>query len=114
VGIRLAEQDVFVNVVGGLRIDEPAADLAVAVAIASSIGDHPVKADTVLIGEVGLSGELRSVGQMPARLNEAASLGFKTAIVPRRHRKGESWPKGIEVVEARSLRQALEAALVKE
>lgn len=113
VGVRLSEQDVFVNVVGGLRVDEPAADLAVAAAIASSINDHPVRADTVLIGEVGLSGELRSVGQMPARLREAASLGFKTAIVPRRHRKGEPWPKGIEIIEARSLRQALDAALVK-
>ena len=113
VGVRLTEQDVFVNVVGGLRVDEPAADLAVAAAIASSINDHPVRADTVLIGEVGLSGELRSVGQMPARLREAASLGFKTAIVPRRHRKGEPWPKGIEVIEVRSLRQALDAALVK-
>ncbi|NUM45041.1 MAG: DNA repair protein RadA [Anaerolineales bacterium] len=113
VGIRLSEQDVFVNVVGGLRVDEPAADLAVAVAIASSINDHPVRVDTVLIGEIGLSGELRSVGQMPARLREAASLGFKTAIVPRRLRKGEPWPKGIEIIEARSLRQALDAALVK-
>lgn len=113
VGVRLTEQDVFVNVVGGLRVDEPAADLAVAAAIASSINDHPVRVDTVLIGEIGLSGELRSVGQMPARLREAANLGFKTAIVPRRHRKGEAWPKGIEIVEARSLRQALDAALVK-
>jgi DNA repair protein RadA/Sms len=113
VGVRLAEQDVFVNVVGGLRVDEPAADLAVAASIASSINDHPVRADTVLIGEIGLSGELRSVGQMPARLREAASLGFKTAIVPRRLRKGEPWPKGIEIIEARSLRQALDAALVK-
>jgi DNA repair protein RadA/Sms len=67
----------------------------------------------VLIGEVGLSGVLRMVGQMPARLREAAKLGFKTAIVPRRLRKGEPWPGGIEVVEARSLRQALEAALVQ-
>ena len=66
----------------------------------------------MLIGEVGLSGELRMVGQMPARLREAAKLGFKTAIVPRRLRQGEPWPEGIEVVEARSLRQALESALV--
>jgi DNA repair protein RadA/Sms len=114
VGVRLGEQDVFVNVVGGLRIDEPAADLAVAAAIASSVRDLPVRADTVLIGEVGLSGELRSVGQMQARLNEAASLGFKTAIVPRRHRKGEGYPKGIEVIEVRSLHQALDHALVRD
>jgi DNA repair protein RadA/Sms len=114
VGIRLAEQDVFVNVVGGMKIDEPAADLAVAAAIASSISDQPVRADTVLIGEIGLSGELRSVGQMQARLHEAQSLGFKKAVVPRRHRKTESWPGGLEIIEARSLRQALEQALVAE
>ncbi len=114
VGMRLGDQDVFVNVVGGLRVDEPAADLAVAAAIASSVRDLPLRADTVLIGEVGLSGELRSVGQMQARLREAASLGFKTAVVPRRHRKGEGYPKGIEVIEVRSLRQALDQALVKD
>jgi DNA repair protein RadA/Sms len=113
VGVGLGEQDVFVNVVGGLKVDEPAADLAVAAAIASSMRDRPVRADTVLIGEVGLSGELRSVGQVQARLGEAALLGFKTAIVPRRHRKGEPWAKGIEVFEARSLREALDHALVK-
>jgi DNA repair protein RadA/Sms len=114
VGLRLGEQDVFVNVVGGLQVDEPAADLAVAVAIASSVRNAPVRADTVLIGEVGLSAELRMVGQMPARLREAASLGFKTAVVPRRMRSGEPWPDGIQVVEARSLRQALDLALLAE
>ena len=113
VGVRLADQDVFVNVVGGLKVTEPAADLAVAAAIASSVQDLPIRADTVLIGEVGLSGELRSVSQMAARLRESASLGFKRAIVPRRHRKGESWPDGIEILEARSLRQALDQALVE-
>jgi DNA repair protein RadA/Sms len=111
-GLRLGDQDVFVNVVGGIQVEEPAADLAVAAAVTSSMRDVPVKADSVLIGEVGLSGELRMVGQMPARLREAAKLGFKTAIVPKRLRKGEPWPAGIEVVEARSLREALEKALV--
>jgi DNA repair protein RadA/Sms len=112
VGVRLGEQDVFVNVVGGLQVEEPAADLAVAAAIASSARNAPVRADTVLIGEVGLSGELRMVGQMPARLREAVSLGFKTAVVPRRMRGGEAWPSGIKVLEARSLHQALEIALL--
>jgi len=112
-GLRLGDQDVFVNVVGGIQVEEPAADLAVAAAIASSLRDVPIKADTVLIGEVGLSGELRMVGQMPARLHEAAKLGFKTAIVPKRLRTTEPWPTGIEVVEARSLREALERAMVK-
>jgi DNA repair protein RadA/Sms len=114
-GLRLGEQDLFVNVIGGLRITEPAADLAVAAAIASSQRDVSVRADTVLIGEVGLSGELRMVGQMAARLREAAKLGFRTAIVPRRIRKtGEPWPEGIQVIEARSLREALSQALMLE
>lgn len=110
--LRLAEQDIFVNVVSGLKVDEPAADLAIAAAVASSMKDVPVKADTVLIGEIGLAGELRMPGQMPVRLREAAKLGFKTAVVPKRLRKGEPWPDGIEIVESRSLYQALEAALI--
>jgi DNA repair protein RadA/Sms len=110
--LRLAEQDIFVNVVSGLKVDEPAADLAIAAAVASSMKDVPVRADTVLIGEIGLAGELRMPGQMPVRLREAAKLGFKTAVVPKRLRKGEPWPDGIEIVEARSLHQALEAALI--
>ncbi len=114
VGYNLSEQDVFANVVGGMHITEPAADLAIATAIASSMRDVPVRADTVVIGEVGLSGELRLVGQMPARLREAAQLGFKIAIVPRRIRKAEPWPEGIAVVEVRSLREALARAMVTE
>jgi DNA repair protein RadA/Sms len=108
--LNLAEADIFVNVVGGLKIDEPAADLAIAAAVASSMKDLPIRADTVMIGEIGLAGELRMPGQMPARLREAAKLGFKTAIVPKRLRKGEPWPTDIEIVEARSVQQALELA----
>ena len=96
-GLHLGEQDVFVNVVGGIAISEPAADLAIAAAIASSLRGVPVRADTVLIGEIGLSGELRMVAQMPARLREAAKLGFKTAVVPRRLRQLEPWPDEIQV-----------------
>ena len=110
-GYKLSEQDIFVNVVGGLQIDEPAADLAIAVAIASSWKDVSVKADAVLIGEIGLAGELRMPSQMPARLKEASKLGFKTAIVPKALRKGEDYPKGIEIVEVRSISEALNAAL---
>ena len=110
VGLKLAEQDIFVNVVGGLQIDEPAADLAVALAIASSWRDVSVKADAVLIGEIGLAGELRMPGQMVARLREAQKLGFKTAIVPKALRKAEPYPTGIEIIEVRSIQQALDAA----
>ncbi len=113
VGLKLAEQDVFVNVVGGIQIDEPAADLAIAAAIASSWKDVPVRAEAVLIGEIGLAGELRMPGQMVARLREAQKLGFKVAIVPKAIRQGEPYPKGIEIIEVRSLDQALSAALKK-
>jgi len=112
-GLRLGEQDVFTNVVSGLRISEPAADLAVAAAITSSLRDVPVRADTVLIAEVGLSGELRMVNHMPTRLKEAAKLGFKRAVIAKRLRSGEPWPAGIEVLEARSLREALDKALLE-
>ena len=112
-GLHLGEQDVFVNVVGGMRIDEPAADLSIAAAIASSVRDQPVRADAVLIGEIGLSGELRWVSQMYARLREAANLGFKTAVIPRQiRRQTEQMPQGMEILEARTLREALEKALV--
>ncbi len=110
-GIGLGDQDIFINVVGGLKIDEPAADLAIAAAIASSMKDAPIRADAILLGEIGLSGELRWVSQLTARLKEAAKLGFKTAIVPRRVQRGEPWPNGIQVIEARSVREALQAAL---
>jgi DNA repair protein RadA/Sms len=112
VGTKLGEQDIFVNVVSGLKVDEPAADLAIAAAIASSWRDIPIRAEAVLIGEVGLAGELRLPSQMQARLREAAKLGFKTAIVPKAIRKGEDWPKNIEIIETRSLSQALEAAMM--
>jgi DNA repair protein RadA/Sms len=110
-GLSLSEQDIFINVVGGLKIDEPAADLAIAAAIASSMKDAPIRADAVLLGEIGLSGELRWVSQLEARLKEAAKLGFKTAIVPKRIRRGEPWPTGIQIIEARSVREAIQAAV---
>jgi DNA repair protein RadA/Sms len=113
VGLRIGEQDVFVNVVGGLRITEPAADLAIAAAIASSLRDMCVRADAVMIGEVGLSGELRWVSQMNSRLREAAKLGFKAAIIPRRLRRSEPLAEGIQIIEARSLREALSLALIE-
>ena len=111
--VRLGDQDLFVNVVGGLQVDEPAVDLAVAVAVASSARNRPVSADLALVGEVGLSGELRSVGQLPRRLNEAAKLGFTRVLVPATAaRKLEHLPAGLKVLGARTLREALEMALV--
>jgi DNA repair protein RadA/Sms len=114
-GMDLSDQDIFVNVVGGMQIDEPAADLPMAVAIASSFRNRPVAADLAMMGEIGLSGELRSVGQLPRRLHEAAKLGFKRALAPRSVilGKGDPLPSGIEVLGVRTLQDAIDLALVK-
>jgi DNA repair protein RadA/Sms len=113
VGIRLADQDVFVNVIGGLQISEPASDLAVATALASSIRNIPVAADIAIVGEVGLSGELRAVGHMETRLKEAAKLGFKRCLLPASSQlKQISNPPPLEMLKARSLTEALEQALI--
>jgi DNA repair protein RadA/Sms len=113
VGLKLYDQDVFVNVVGGLQVEEPAADLATAVAIASSARDKPVAADLAIIGEVGLSGEVRAVGQMAARLKEAAQMGFRRSLIPKPLRRGgEPLPDSIETIPVRSVADAVKQALV--
>jgi DNA repair protein RadA/Sms len=112
VGVRLSDQDVFVNVVGGLRVGEPAADLAVACAIGSSFRDVPVAGDLAIVGEVGLSGELRAVSQLDTRLKEAAKLGFNRCLVPQSRHLNKLKLPGLEILSARSLAQALEIALV--
>lgn len=86
-GLRLGDQDVYLNVVGGLRVDDPACDLAAAMAIASSYLDKCVPKDLLLLGEVGLTGELRQVSQLERRLREAAQMGFRRAIVPKQKKK---------------------------
>jgi DNA repair protein RadA/Sms len=111
VGIRLYDQDVFINIVGGMSIDEPAADLAIAAAIASANKGIPVPADMAIIGEIGLSGEVRSVGQLNARLNEAAKLGFKRCIIPKTARPVESPAETLQLLPARSLGEALDIVL---
>jgi DNA repair protein RadA/Sms len=110
VGLPLGDQDVFVNVVGGLKIAEPAADLSIAVAIASSQQGIPVASDLAIIGEIGLSGELRSVTQVEKRINEAGKLGFKRILLPRSRRNGDGHPD-VELIPTRSLGEALDVAL---
>ncbi len=112
VGLRLDEQDIFANVVGGLQIEEPAADLAVAVALASSFRDRPVPADLAVIGEVGLSGEVRSVNQLESRLHEAARLGFAKILIPRSlQNKRLHGIDHLSLIPVRSVAEAIEAAL---
>jgi DNA repair protein RadA/Sms len=113
IGLRLFDKDIYCNVIGGLQVDEPAADLAVAVAIASSAKDQPVRADICFIGEIGLSGELRAVSQMDKRVKEAKKLGFKRCVVPKSGRREEPFEIGdIELIKCRTLKDALELALL--
>jgi len=108
-GLHLAAQDVYVSVAGGVGVDEPAADLGIAVAVASSLRDRPVDPRAVLIGEVGLAGEIRSVPQMGKRLAEAARLGFARAVIPASG-TGDA-PAGLQVNAVADLTSALRALL---
>jgi DNA repair protein RadA/Sms len=112
VGLKLGNQDVMVNVTGGLRVGEPAADLGVALAITSSFRDVEVAPQTAAVGEIGLNGELRSASQLERRLGEAARLGFKRCIIPK---LGVKIPprKDIEMIAAGSLREAINLGLVR-
>lgn len=101
--LNLANYDVYINVAGGLKIDETAVDLGICAAIISGLCDTPIPADTVFIGEVGLGGELRSVSQLEKRLNEIQKLGFKTAVVPKMAAKNIKAPDGLKVIRVSAL-----------
>lgn len=112
VGLGLGGQDIYVNIVGGLRVIEPAIDLAVAVALTSSYRERTVDHSTAVIGEIGLSGELRSVNQLERRLAEAARLGFQRAVVPAsRSTVGTSRSVGMTLLRASTLSEALDLAI---
>jgi DNA repair protein RadA/Sms len=109
VGLRVGQYDVFVNVVGGVRVDEPAVDMGMALSIVSSLQDSAVDPRIVAVGEVGLGGEIRTVSQMEKRVAEASKLGFKRCVLPRSNmkiRNGE-----IELVEVEGVEQAIKAAI---
>jgi DNA repair protein RadA/Sms len=111
VGLKLSSQDIIVNVTGGLKVGEPAADLGIALAIASSFKDVEVVKETAAIGEVGLSGELRPAAQMDRRLAEVARLGFTKCIIPKTNAKLKPPPK-LELIIAGTLREAIYKGLV--
>ena len=108
-GIAMYDQDVFVNVVGGVRIGETAADLPVLLAVLSSLRDRPLPMGTAIFGEVGLAGEIRPVPNGPDRLNEAAKHGFKRAIAPKQNLP-KGGVKGIEIIGVDRLSDAVDAA----
>ena len=110
-GLKVSACDAYLNIVGGLSLDEPAADLAAVIALASSYLDRPVPSDLVAIGEVGLTGELRSVNQLDQRVSEIQRLGFRRCVVPA-HRAGTiKAPTGLTVIPARNIGEAIRAAL---
>jgi len=107
-GMSFAGRDVYLNVAGGLRITEPAADLAVAAALISSVSGIAVPGDAVVFGEIGLSGEVRAVSQADARLKEAAKLGFERAITPKEKGKSKKSASGLNVTQINRLSDLLE------
>jgi DNA repair protein RadA/Sms len=111
-GLHVSDHDVYVSVAGGVRVDEPAADLGVALAVASSHRDRPVDAEAVAVGEVGLGGEVRAVSQIDRRIAEAAKLGFKRVVAPRANLAGlDDPPGGVELTAVDHVAEALERCL---
>lgn len=113
-GLRLQDKDVFINVAGGVRVSEPAADLGVAIAVASTMKNVPVGPRTVVLGEVGLGGEVRAIRQPEQRLKEAAKLGFDRAVIPHHCAEEAGRIRGMEIVAARKISEAIAAALLRE
>jgi DNA repair protein RadA/Sms len=107
VGLLMQNQDAYVNVAGGVRLDEPAIDLAIAISIASSFRDKPTNPTDVYIGEIGLTGEVRRVSRVEQRVHEVAKLGFKRVFLPEKNIGGWTVPKGIEVVGITTVQDAL-------
>ncbi|WP_019244350.1 MULTISPECIES: DNA repair protein RadA [Bacillus] len=111
VGLLLQNQDAYLKVAGGVKLDEPAIDLAIAVSIASSFRDQPTKQTDCIIGEVGLTGEVRRVSRIEQRVQEAAKLGFERVIIPENNIGGWNPPRGIEIVGVSTVSEALRQAL---
>ncbi|MBB5175013.1 DNA repair protein RadA [Texcoconibacillus texcoconensis] len=111
VGMLIQNQDAYVKVAGGVRLDEPAIDLAVAISIASSFRNVPTQAGDIIIGEVGLTGEVRRIARVEQRVLEAAKLGFERVILPKKNLGGWTVPDGIEVIGVQSIDEAIEVAI---
>ena len=110
-GLSLSGCDAYINVIGGLELDEPAADLATILALASSAKDQVIRFDTTAIGEVGLTGEIRAVNALNQRLTEVARLGFKKCVIPAHVRGEVKAPDGLELISVRNIREAIDAVL---
>lgn len=113
VGLMLQNQDAYIKVAGGVKLDEPAIDLAIAVSIASSFRDQPTNPEDIFIGEVGLTGEIRRVSRIEQRVNEAAKLGFKRVICPNNNLEGWTPPKNIQVKGVNTVHEALKIGVIE-
>jgi DNA repair protein RadA/Sms len=111
VGLHMQTQDAYLNVAGGVKLDEPAADLGIAVALASSFRDRPTMPRDVVFGEIGLTGEVRGVSRVDQRVNEALKLGFSRVVLPEKSLKQYTPPRGIEVVPVGTVQEALRVLL---
>ncbi|MDY6952886.1 MAG: DNA repair protein RadA [Thermodesulfobacteriota bacterium] len=107
-GLQLMNEDIFVNVAGGVKVDEPAADLAIVSVIASSFFDNPVKGRTVLLGEIGLTGEVRAISRVEPRVLEAAKMGFERCLLPRDNLKGLKGPGSMELIGLRRVSEVVD------
>ncbi len=112
-GFMLQNQDAYIKVAGGVKLDEPAIDLAIVVSIASSFRDQATMPEDIFVGEVGLTGEIRRVSRIEQRVQEAAKLGFKRVICPRKNLDGWQVPEGIQVIGVDTVQEALEAGLAR-
>ncbi len=112
IGLNLADQDIYLNVAGGVRVNGPASDLAVSVAIASSFKNTLVRQDTVIMGEVGLTSEVRGISQVGARVNEAKRLGYKRCVIPASDYKNLKNIKGIKLIDVDNVSQAFEELFI--
>jgi DNA repair protein RadA/Sms len=110
-GLNLSTDDVFVNVAGGMTLDEPAADLAILAAVASSLRNRPIASDIVVFGEIGLAGEVRATSQAALRAREASQLGFRRLLMPDRSLPASDIPPGLDVIGVRTVGEALDAIL---
>jgi DNA repair protein RadA/Sms len=110
-GLNLIAEDVFVNVAGGISVDEPAADLGVLTAVASSIRNRPIQEGTAVFGEIGLAGEVRGVSQAALRVREAAQMGFSRCIVPHGNCAPDDVPSGIELIGVKTVSEALDQTI---
>jgi DNA repair protein RadA/Sms len=106
--MHLMGHDIFINVAGGIKIDEPAVDMGIVAAVASSFLDRPIQKGTIILGEIGLTGEVRAIGHVETRVAEAKKMGFNRCLVPKSNLKRTTGMKGIKLIGVKTVSEAME------